>query len=84
MNSFQKMTPFEKYIKCQTESKYRALAEIEERKDMLLSRWEPLNSLGIDRKNLKILFDYLSHGDKKRLFRECEQATTKENVKEPT
>jgi hypothetical protein len=39
---------------------------------LLLSQYDPVFSLGIDRTKLKVLLDFVQHHDPARLRRECE------------
>ena len=49
-----------------------ALARTRECCDLLVSQHDPVFSLGIDRKALKVLLDFVQHHDPARLRRECE------------
>lgn len=46
------------------------IALIEKNMRYLISQYEPLNSLKIDREKLRGLFSYIKHGDLARLERE--------------
>lgn len=39
---------------------------------LLVSQYEPVTSLGIDRRALEVLLDFVQHHDPARLRRECE------------
>jgi hypothetical protein len=39
---------------------------------LLLSQYDPVHMLGLDRHKLKVLLDFLQHHDPNRLQRECE------------
>ena len=39
----------------------------------LISQYEPLCYIGVDRNKLRIIFSYVNHGDLKRLKREIEE-----------
>ena len=39
---------------------------------LLVSQYDPVHSLGIDRAKLKVLLDFVLHHDTRRLRRECE------------
>jgi hypothetical protein len=43
---------------------------------LLLSQYDPVHTLGIDRMKLKVLLDFLQHHDTNRLQRECEAILT--------
>ena len=40
---------------------------------LLVSQYDPVHSLGIDRAALKVLLDFVLHHDPQRLRRECEK-----------
>jgi len=42
---------------------------------LLVSQYDPVFSLGIDRAKLKVLLDFVQHHDPARLRRECETLT---------
>ena len=44
---------------------------------LLVSQYDPVFSLGIDRERLKVLLDFVQHHDPARLRRECEALLTK-------
>lgn len=48
------------------------LARIRECCKLLVSQYDPVFSLGIDREYLKVLLDFVLHHDTARLRRECE------------
>lgn len=43
---------------------------------LILNQHDPVASLGIDRKKLKPLIDFIQHGDASRLRRDCEALLT--------
>lgn len=47
---------------------------------LLVSQYDPVSSLGIDREKLKVLLSFVQHHDTNRLRRECE-ALLPPNVK---
>jgi hypothetical protein len=49
------------------------LAQHDERCAELLSQHEPVASLGLDRQRLRLVLNYIRHGDLKRLDREFEE-----------
>jgi hypothetical protein len=48
------------------------LAKTRECCNLLVSQYDPVCSLGIDRKALKVLLDFIQHHDPARLRRECD------------
>lgn len=48
------------------------LARTRECCKLLVSQYDPVHSLGIDRDALKVLLDFVQHHDTHRLRRECE------------
>lgn len=48
------------------------LARTKECCHLLVSQYDPVFSLGIDRKALKVLLDFVQHHDPARLRKECE------------
>ena len=53
------------------------LAKINENCARLISQYEPVDSLGIDREILRILLSYVRHGDLSRLDRDYEELKVK-------
>ena len=51
------------------------LAKMRECCTILVSQYDPVFSLGIDRAKLKVLLDFVQHHDPSRLRRECEALT---------
>lgn len=56
------------------------LARTHECCNLLVSQHDPIASLGIDRKVLKVLLDFVQHHDPARLRREIEAHGIKENT----
>lgn len=56
------------------------LAKTQECCRLLVSQYDPVSSLGIDRKALKILLDFVQHHDPARLRRECESLPKNDQV----
>lgn len=50
------------------------LAQYEERMAHLLSQYDPVAALGIDRDRLRLLLSFVRHGDLRRLAREVSEA----------
>lgn len=48
------------------------LARVRECCKLLVSQYDPVSSLGIDRERLAVLLDFVQHHDTSRLRRECE------------
>lgn len=48
------------------------LARMRECCRLLISQYDPVFSLGIDRERLKVLLDFVQHQDPARLRRECD------------
>ena len=64
----------EKVLRWRAEREY-ASAQLElemMKKNMryLISQHDPLHSIDVDRNKLRLIFDYILHGDEKRLIRE--------------
>lgn len=57
-----------------------ALARTRECCNLLVSQYDPVASLGIDRQVLKVLLDFVQHHDPARLRREIEAKATGENT----
>ena len=55
------------------------LARTRECCKLLVSQYDPVFSLGIDRARLKVLLDFVQHHDPERLRRECEALLPKES-----
>lgn len=60
---------------CENAGAQRELALTRECCKLLVSQYDPVHSLGIDRAALKVLLDFVQHHDPQRLRRECEQLT---------
>ena len=58
------------HAECENASARRDLALIDERCARLISQHEPVALLGIDRERLRLVLNYLRHGDLARLDRE--------------
>lgn len=61
-------------VRCRAESENSnarlQLALVEERCAYLISQYEPVAALGLDRERLRLVLDYIRHGDLRRLDRE--------------
>ena len=54
------------------------LARTQECCRLLISQYDPVHALGIDRDKLKVLLDFVQHHDPQRLRRACEELLDKE------
>lgn len=51
------------------------LARMNKNMAYLISQYEPINSLGIDRDIIQIIFSYITHGNIKRLERDIKEVS---------